>query len=573
MFYYYQFRITISYVLTYSIWLLYDHVFQFNVKVCSATHKSLKRISYQALLIILQNLSLINKLTMAESTQILEGFLCPICMTDFKTPNQLTKHFEEVHNDDPEILKSLKDLFGKAKKKILKQDEYPELFDSSTLSTTKSNSPEINWGHQEIGFTRSHTKYFKEIRDARLERYSTETNKLLIRLDKLLRNLPVDPIDRKNHERTIVPWIDDKDVNLCPTCAKSFHIARRKHHCRLCGAIMCHDCTMFLSLSDARIMTSPVSVQDDSAVSPTSSESPITGRFVRAGIGLTKLARSPSSGSLNSVLSLVNDPASGEQHFRLCIHCKNLLDARERLKLRQFDKPITCQFYEKMRSYMEEATRYVSMYNKMYQSLSEGESTYNLRDAQILRSKIAKIGENIDTISKKILTFGVKDAENPVQGLELKLHQMVRASAVIFLKEQLLSLPAIPTEEEYQTLQTARQQRIEARIEYQKQLEMEERQREKKKEQKREIRSVADVGSSATKDQLVLDQSQGWGPSSAPLLPTSMDPIIEQMSNLRAYIKQARADCKFDEVATLENNLRELQSAYFAMKHSNSSDD
>lgn len=45
-----------------------------------------------------------------------------------------------------------------------------------------------------------------------------------------------------------------------------------------------------------------------------------------------------------------------------------------------------------------------------------------------------------------------------------------------------------------------------------------------------------------------------------------MDPIIEQMNNLRSYIKQARSEFKYDEVATLENNLRELQSAYFLMK-------
>lgn len=45
---------------------------------------------------------------MAGSGEVLEGFLCPICMTDLKTPAQLTKHFEDVHNDDPEILKSLK---------------------------------------------------------------------------------------------------------------------------------------------------------------------------------------------------------------------------------------------------------------------------------------------------------------------------------------------------------------------------------------------------------------------------------------------------------------------------------
>jgi hypothetical protein len=39
---------------------------------------------------------------------VLEGFICPICMTDFKTPTLLTKHFEEYHKDDPEILRSLK---------------------------------------------------------------------------------------------------------------------------------------------------------------------------------------------------------------------------------------------------------------------------------------------------------------------------------------------------------------------------------------------------------------------------------------------------------------------------------
>lgn len=68
-----------------------------------------------------------------------------------------------------------------------------------------------------------------------------------------------------------------------------------------------------------------------------------------------------------------------------------------------------------------------------------------------------------------------------------------------------------------------------------------------------------------------METSQGWTPSGAvAILPSaSIDPIIEQMSNLRSYIKQAKAECKFDEVATLESNLRELQSAYFAMKQSN----
>jgi len=63
------------------------------------------------------------------------------------------------------------------------------------------------------------------------------------------------------HEQAIVPWIDDRAVKLCPTCAKNFHVARRKHHCRLCGAIMCHDCTQFLPLTLASMFFLSVMLQ------------------------------------------------------------------------------------------------------------------------------------------------------------------------------------------------------------------------------------------------------------------------------------------------------------------------
>ncbi|XP_044004508.1 rabenosyn-5 isoform X2 [Aphidius gifuensis] len=477
---------------------------------------------------------------MEDNDEVIEGFICPICMTDLKSPVQLTKHFEEVHNDDPEILKSLKDLFGKAKKKItnLKNDEINDSSsDQNNLSISNRNQyPEINWGPQEIGATNSHTNYFREIRNTRLERYSTETNKLLIRLDKLLNNLPSDPIDRKLHEQKIVPWIDEKDVKLCPSCAKSFHVARRKHHCRLCGAIMCNDCTMFLSITDSRKMTNPTS-EDDTSLLTTTRDSKLT--------------------------------ASGEQHFRLCIHCKDLLDARERLKLRQFTKPIVGKFYETMRTYMEEATRFLTMYMKMWQSLSEGETTYDLRDAQILRIKIAKIGENIDNISKRILAIGTSDIDNPPQGQVLRLHQMIRRSAEIFCKDNISTTPSLPSENEYILLQKNREKKIEQRIAYERQLEIEEAIKERKRDQKIDNnKNINAAGQSSKNNEPAVEKNEGWGPSNAAVIvsTTSMDPIIEQMNNLRSYIKQARSEFKYDEVATLENNLRELQSAYFLMK-------
>lgn len=103
-----------------------------------------------------------------------------------------------------------------------------------------------------LGETRNHFDYFRKIRDSRIERYVIETNKLLIRLDKLITDAPKDPEKRKLHERTVVQWANDDDVRLCPSCAKSFNLSRRRHHCRLCGGIMCHNCSQFLDFEYAR---------------------------------------------------------------------------------------------------------------------------------------------------------------------------------------------------------------------------------------------------------------------------------------------------------------------------------
>ena len=54
---------------------------------------------------------------------ILEGFLCPICMKDLASPSQLSSHFEEFHSNDKDILKQLRTAFGRAKNKILKKEE------------------------------------------------------------------------------------------------------------------------------------------------------------------------------------------------------------------------------------------------------------------------------------------------------------------------------------------------------------------------------------------------------------------------------------------------------------------
>lgn len=109
-----------------------------------------------------------------------------------------------------------------------------------------------------------------------------------------------------------------------------------------------------------------------------------------------------------------------------------------------------------------------------------------MRDSQILRGKIAKIGENIDLISKKILMLAVKEVDGVVPNtIELKLHRTIREAAMKFITDRLTELPTLPTEQEYLTLQEERERRIQARIAYEKQLEAEEMQKEKRREQQK----------------------------------------------------------------------------------------
>uniref|UniRef100_A0A1B0D3J4 Uncharacterized protein n=1 Tax=Phlebotomus papatasi TaxID=29031 RepID=A0A1B0D3J4_PHLPP len=154
--------------------------------------------------------------------EILEGFLCPVCKEDLKSPERLTNHVEQQHAEEQIILKSLKEIFGFARKKILNSEESTNLskalLDSSlslksnifVMSKIDTPSEDII---QEIGGECDHIAYFKAVRNPRLERYATETNKLVIRLHKLLRDRPRDPIQRKMHEQERVPWLDGKDVD------------------------------------------------------------------------------------------------------------------------------------------------------------------------------------------------------------------------------------------------------------------------------------------------------------------------------------------------------------------------
>ncbi|OWZ24462.1 hypothetical protein PHMEG_000470 [Phytophthora megakarya] len=59
-------------------------------------------------------------------------------------------------------------------------------------------------------------------------------------------------------------WVADHERNLCYVCTRPFGTFRRKHHCRMCGEVVCKNCTLYKDANvDPTIGATRVRLMDD----------------------------------------------------------------------------------------------------------------------------------------------------------------------------------------------------------------------------------------------------------------------------------------------------------------------
>ncbi|NWR76499.1 RBNS5 protein, partial [Centropus unirufus] len=480
-----------------------------------------------------------------------EGFLCPLCLKDLQSFYQLQAHYEGEHSgEDRDVRGHLRNLVQKAKKakkKLLKQ-EGGDRADSGSQERYESFSyggvDPYMWEPQEVGAMRSHLSDFKKHRAARIDHYVVEVNKLIIRLEKLTSfdRANTDSAKIRAIEKSVVPWVSDQDVPFCPDCGNKFSIRNRRHHCRLCGSIMCKKCMELISLPLASKLTSASKEALGSHTSPNSSPNSVHG------------SRRGSISSISSVSSVLDE--KDDERIRCCQHCKDTLLKREQQIDEKEYTPEIVKLYEKLRLCMEKVDQKAPEYIRMAESLNAGETTYNLEHANDLRVEIQKIYEFIDALSKKILSLGLHEDPQP-HPKTLQLQRMIRYSATLFVQEKLLGLMSLPTKDQYEELKKRRLHMV-------RWVALETRGKQEEKQKDFISRSAAAVnGDTAPLKMGTVKKSEGWLPSSSITRESEIaDPLLQQIDNITSFIKQAKAANRIDEVHTLQENLRQLQDEY-----------
>ncbi|KAL2102009.1 hypothetical protein ACEWY4_003770 [Coilia grayii] len=492
--------------------------------------------------------------------EVKEGFLCPLCLKDLQSFYQLQDHYEEEHSGEERHVRSqIKNLVQKAKKakdKLLKR-EGEDRNENSYESFYYGGVDPYMWEPQELGATRSHLDLFKKHRAERIDHYVIEVNKRIIRLEKLT------SFDRTNMdagkiralEKSVVSWVNDSDVPFCPDCGGKFNIRNRRHHCRLCGSIMCRKCMEFVPLPLAYKLTSGTR----EALSVPAGSPGQGGSGGPGGPGVVSLPRRGSISSLSSVSSVLEE--RDDDRIRCCHHCMDTLLKRQE-KLEEKDHvPDIVKLYEKLRLCMDKVNEKAPQYIRMAESLNAGETTYNLDTAGGLRMEVQKYYELIDALSKKIMTLGLKEEPQP-HPKTLQLQRMVRYSATLFVQEKLLGLMSLPTKEKYEELKEKRKEEQERRLQLERQAALENQKRRMELERNRPVSSTngeAPVSARSSR----MTKAGGWLPSADALHTRQLDdPLLQQIDIIQSFLRQARAAGRTDEATTLEENLRQLQDEY-----------
>lgn len=266
------------------------------------------------------------------------------------------------------------------------------------------------------GFERNHFDAFSATRRKKVDREHMEISRLEKRLTKLTQLLTSPPPpestasttgfwplsgaknQRKMLEQSIINWEEDATVSHCPFCQQEFsNYTFRRHHCRMCGRVVCGDPKTLCSSE----------------------------------VGLNVAATKSEKGA----------PAPTNVDVRMCKNCTHTLFSRGDFQRELASKPTDQRSYENLTQFERGIRLLLPRFQKLLMALQDPDkppSPQQLTDATKVRKRLMDAFAQFDQAAKRIRDL---PTESPTQ---LKLQKAVYNQAYNFLSTHMLPLRSLP---------------------------------------------------------------------------------------------------------------------------------
>lgn len=210
-------------------------------------------------------------------------------------------------------------------------------------------------------------------------------------------------------ERTITPWKDDRSVFDCYICLRPFGLTLRKHHCRVCGNIVC-----------------------DSGSTNCSNEVPLS-NLVNAANDL------PFKEYRQEIVK-------NEYSLRICSNCIHTLYVERKFK-KDSEKPLSallsrCESMYNISQVISNILPAISCYLKKIEEARESNVTPSpklINESTKLRMKLSRAVESYNVLTRQISNMPARN------DTEKRIQQSFQISSSIFINEKLLKLRALPS--------------------------------------------------------------------------------------------------------------------------------